>query len=375
MINFPISIKKFEQDYLGKKYAFFEKAHNLKMDWSEIDQTLYSWDVSDKHFKLVKGSENLTSKVLETYQDIGRVRTRIIKEILYEELSNGATLLLDRLDIKNEKINNITFDIGRFYGEKAICNGYISFRDDPAFKKHWDTHDVFAVQIKGRKLWKIYSPTFEYPLVHQKSISHIPECPDSPVFEVVLNEGDVIYIPRGWWHEVSPINGEPTFHIAVGIHYPKIKDYINWVCNTLLDDNVIFRKSIKSNQKNIENLDEINNELVKLISNQDNLDQFNLIHQSALRVNTSFNLEKLVLSKGNELNIHDSEQIALNSYQDIPDSGASKIIANGISLNVDEKSMSSLSEIVKTGKFNNEKERKLAANLIKCDVLQLRKDY
>ena len=43
-----------------------------------------------------------------------------------------------------------------------------------------------------------------------------------------LNDGDVLYIPRGWWHEAFPL-GEPSLHLTVSLTPPTAMDYLGWV--------------------------------------------------------------------------------------------------------------------------------------------------
>ncbi|MGK3325813.1 JmjC domain-containing protein, partial [Escherichia coli] len=39
---------------------------------------------------------------------------------------------------------------------------------------HFDNHDVIAVQIEGIKKWKVYNPTYSYPLEDERSFDYLP---------------------------------------------------------------------------------------------------------------------------------------------------------------------------------------------------------
>ena len=41
--------------------------------------------------------------------------------------------------------------------------------------------------------------------------------PDAPLWEGMLEDGDLLYIPRGWWHVATPLD-EPTLHLTVGVN-------------------------------------------------------------------------------------------------------------------------------------------------------------
>jgi hypothetical protein len=49
-----------------------------------------------------------------------------------------------------------------------------------------------------------------------------------PVWEETLCDGDLLYIPRGWWHVALPLN-EPTLHLTVGIHNRTGLDLLRWM--------------------------------------------------------------------------------------------------------------------------------------------------
>ena len=65
-----------------------------------------------------------------------------------------------------------------------------------------------------------------------------------PVFDEFLEAGDVLYVPRGWWHEGLPI-GEETCHVAIGTHGPTLADYAVWCCQRYLRDYFVCRKSAR----------------------------------------------------------------------------------------------------------------------------------
>nr|WP_295979740.1 cupin domain-containing protein [uncultured Variovorax sp.] len=80
----------------------------------------------------------------------------------------------------------------------------------------------------------------------QRSKEKKHECPSEPIFDDYLETGDVLYIPRGWWHEAIPLAGEESLHIAVGIHPMLIRDYLVWSCFKTLPSDVELRQSIKA---------------------------------------------------------------------------------------------------------------------------------
>jgi ribosomal protein L16 Arg81 hydroxylase len=83
------------------------------------------------------------------------------------------------------------------------------------FRIHYDTHDVFALQVEGRKTWKIYHEPVRLPHRAQHYNREEHGCPDpSQTFE--LEAGDVVYIPRGWVHSAEA-GQDLSLHITLGV--------------------------------------------------------------------------------------------------------------------------------------------------------------
>ncbi|HFX6253253.1 TPA: cupin domain-containing protein, partial [Acinetobacter baumannii] len=84
-----------------------------------------------------------------------------------------------------------------------------------------------------RKRWILRKPNFEFPLYMQqtKSFPDIKE-PEEIYMDVILEAGDILYIPRGWWHDPLPLN-EETFHLAVATFAPTGFEYMRWLQNIM----------------------------------------------------------------------------------------------------------------------------------------------
>lgn len=87
---------------------------------------------------------------------------------LYRYLRGGATLVYNR--IKNDPfVESISRKISAYAGAQTIVSGYAAFSGKSSYRSHWDTRDVFAVQLLGKKRWVIKRPDFEFPLYVQKT--------------------------------------------------------------------------------------------------------------------------------------------------------------------------------------------------------------
>ena len=76
------------------------------------------------------------------------------------------------------------------------------------FAPHWDDIDAFLLQVEGRKYWKVYAPESDSDELPRESSGNFTEADmrgRKPTFEGWLESGDLLYIPRGFIHQVSEI--------------------------------------------------------------------------------------------------------------------------------------------------------------------------
>jgi hypothetical protein len=109
-------------------------------------------------------------------------------------------------------------------------NAYAGWRTSHGFDLHWDDHDVFVLQVAGRKKWKVYGMSRAYPLARDVEPTDVP--PSDVLWQGLLEDGDLLYIPRGWWHVATPLD-EPTLHLTAGINNPTGADFLGWYVDRL----------------------------------------------------------------------------------------------------------------------------------------------
>lgn len=151
---------------------------------------------------------------------------RLLPAEFTSHLSKGATLVLDAVDELYEPLTKLAADLELIFHEHVQINAYAGWHSSHGFDIHWDDHDVFVLQVAGRKLWSIYGMTRPHPLAQDSEPAAKPD--GDPVWEAILEDGDFLYIPRGWWHVAHPME-EPTLHLTVGIHNRSGIDLLQWL--------------------------------------------------------------------------------------------------------------------------------------------------
>jgi len=155
------------------------------------------------------------------------------------QLRAGATLVLDAVDELHEPLEELAAELERLFRERIQINSYAGWHTSRGFDLHWDDHDVFILQVTGRKHWRVYGQTRPHPLAGDAAN---PKPDNAPLWEATLEDGDLLYIPRGWWHVAEPLN-EPTLHLTVGVHKRTGIDLLTWLAGQLRASE-IFRRDL-----------------------------------------------------------------------------------------------------------------------------------
>lgn len=227
----------------------------------------------------------------EEFVERGRSKRRFNKAKFYEHMAAGATLQLNWLEEQSVVAKRLCLEIARFVGAQTSGNAYVSFTGDGSFGKHWDTHDVFVIQLIGRKRWKIFPPTLTLPLAHQTHDRSGHSCPAEPDVELTMEEGDVMYVPRGWWHHVIPLN-VGSFHLSVGTYSPSFFDYVVQTSAKYLEQQLGMRRSFSATEYR-EAVEEVMRTLPAALLDEANAVAFERDWVSRESMSAEFNLASL----------------------------------------------------------------------------------
>ena len=128
------------------------------------------------------------------------------------------------------------------FGCPVHTNLYLTPPAAQGFPAHYDTHEVFVLQIDGDKHWRLYGAAQELPLPNKEAT--IPkEQLGSPTHEAFLQPGDLLYIPRGYVHEAFT-SDRPSLHLTVGLNVFRWLDLLKRALGGAADADVRFRQSL-----------------------------------------------------------------------------------------------------------------------------------
>ncbi|WP_405094011.1 cupin domain-containing protein [Micromonospora sp. NBC_01392] len=145
---------------------------------------------------------------------------QVLDEKVLALYADGATLVLQGLHRTWPAIVDLARDLGAALAQPLQVNAYLTPAGSQGFATHYDTHDVFVLQVDGRKHWRIHPPVLADPLERQPWGGRADEVAATadgrPALDVVLEPGDALYLPRGWLHSAQAQESS-SLHLTVGI--------------------------------------------------------------------------------------------------------------------------------------------------------------
>ncbi|MFE9221695.1 cupin domain-containing protein [Streptomyces lavendulae] len=213
------------------------------ISWTTLNQVIATHRLEPPRLRLSQGGEMVPLRRYAVPVTTRRATVwhRIQPAELHARIREGASLVVDSIDEIHGPITAAAEGLERFLRTPVQANAYASWTATEGFGTHWDDHDVVVCQVEGAKRWRIYGPTREAPTWRDTDTPQVPD--GEPLADIVLNPGDTLYLPRGWWHAVTADQGTPSLHLTFGLTTQTGADFMTWVVDQLRGD-VRFRTDV-----------------------------------------------------------------------------------------------------------------------------------
>lgn len=178
-------------------------------------------------------------------------------ELLRNHQAHEKDIYLAKCSIKNTTLDseNILNKIGEYLGlHKAMSDFNIWVGPGDHIEcLHFDAVDGTLMQMHGAKKIVLFPPSQMYNLYPFPLSIHLqhglklrswfsqvyPEKPDFEAFpnlkialqhkyEIILNQGELLYIPAGWWHEVTALGNEMVCSVNRFWQVPISRSITSW---------------------------------------------------------------------------------------------------------------------------------------------------
>ncbi len=211
---------------------------------ADVERLICDSAIRTPAFRLVKDGAQLPLRSYTT--DIswrpGSFSGTALVDRVAQEHAQGATIVLQALHLHWRPAAVYCRGLEQELGWPVQANAYSTPASSQGFGVHHDTHDVFVLQVCGRKRWRIYEPVFELPLKAQRWSPDRADELGAPLHDLTLQAGDTLYLPRGWPHEAAAADSD-SLHITVGLHPPTRIDALRAALGACADD-IEFRRTL-----------------------------------------------------------------------------------------------------------------------------------
>jgi hypothetical protein len=160
---------------------------------------------------------------------------------LYGHLRRGATMVLNNAEEADLELRQVTEALSAVSGVSTGANIYACFGTEEGFGVHYDDHDVFVLHLSGQKTWQLFGMTTAHP-IDPVYFNTTPAPPAMPLRRLVLRAGDVLYLPRGYWHNAFGA-GEPSLHVTFSVGTQTTSSLLRWFIDRLRGTE-LFREDV-----------------------------------------------------------------------------------------------------------------------------------
>ncbi|MBV9081275.1 MAG: hypothetical protein JOZ62_01265 [Acidobacteriaceae bacterium] len=210
----PVSTENYFQNYWEKQPLVIKRQQpqylSSLLSFADIDRVITTLDRRYPDICLKNANDPSLTPSDYTFEggalDVAKV---------YELFERGSTITLAFLDTVLPALTLLCRTLEREFSCPFQTNVYMTPPGAQGAKPHYDTHDVFVLQIAGSKQWTIFGTPVESPLPGQEFDERVHQL-GAPTLEFDLNPGDVAYIPRGVAHEARSTD-TVSLHITTGI--------------------------------------------------------------------------------------------------------------------------------------------------------------
>jgi hypothetical protein len=152
---------------------------------------------------------------------------------LFAAFDKGATLVVSSFHENHPPLMRFCRGLEQVFLHAVQANIYLTPPGAQGFRTHYDTHDVLVLQVSGRKRWRLW---------HGQPVPHPTRrtpwrgdiAPEGEPADLLLDQGETLYVPRGVLHEAMTQEGEaPSLHVTIGLMEPSVASVLRYAADLL----------------------------------------------------------------------------------------------------------------------------------------------
>lgn len=228
----PFPADRFFAEIYGRRHLHIPASAGARrmLDWARVNALLAiegHW--TDSHLKLVHNAIPVSpDRYCSPVQTMAGPQWRADPARVQAFLAQGASLVGNAVEAVAPELREVGATLNAQLGGIIGANLYVSFGGIGGFGPHYDLTEVFAFHCEGEKTWRIYEGQADAPIAFpqgdEASVRDLFRRQAGRVIdEVKMRPGDVLYIPRGRFHDALA-QSEASMHVTFSVlpHTAKI---------------------------------------------------------------------------------------------------------------------------------------------------------
>ncbi|MFE3327006.1 cupin domain-containing protein [Streptomyces sp. NPDC059176] len=188
---------------------------------ADLDECLHEEALRTQYLRLVKRGDLIHEG---TYTQPLRVQRkyipdRVVPERVYEHFRTGASVVWHSMNHFRPNLRALNAMLAQRFATRSDSLAFLTPAGQQGFVIHHDPNDTFVIHLHGKKRWRVW-PTARvtrpdgrsYKVGEEYRAEHLGE----PLLDVILEPGDVMYLPNGTPH-VAAAEDTVSLHLTVTV--------------------------------------------------------------------------------------------------------------------------------------------------------------
>ena len=226
----PVPLKDFYKEFWEKKPLLVRAKNKKRYDgllsldgikeMSKKRKLYYARDLNVTRYK--KNSDGIKRRItldkLPSNDKEKNAGVLVDSAELWSNYEKGCTIRLLCPHKHEDNIHSLLSTLELELQCMVGANAYLTPpKSSQGFAPHYDDIEAFCLQLQGSKRWKVYEPTLKLPRESSEDFTAEDLDGMKPVMDIILEQGDLLYMPRGWVHQACTLkdNNEHSLHLTV----------------------------------------------------------------------------------------------------------------------------------------------------------------
>lgn len=212
--------KRFDIDDTPQYWRKVCEDPNEFATWSEVE-----WALNNPQFfdiQLVNRETNVYHEMM-IYERCWSRPSFDVKDIM-DGVADGHNIIINNFGWVNRQKQEILHQFeNHFPGARCELHIYAGIAPTKSFKIHEDFANNFILQVEGETRWKVYKN--RRSMVWEQIQYDLDENDLEVAIDVVMQPGDMLFIPQGCYHWAQPQSKRLSCSIPLWTNTPHLKKF------------------------------------------------------------------------------------------------------------------------------------------------------